>query len=167
MPKWVRKAQSLGIAKQGLRNQFSHSTLKDIIAESGNAMGDLQFVIDHTSFSANLTEDTAGLITAETFCRNTEAWKQRVESFPDEQVDRLLALFFGHVFTKHERGSWVVYPGKYHVYHPVVIELAEHPRQYIEPFLYCSGIRTKQLQGAHENKSLFTLYESPARSCTR
>lgn len=168
MPKWVRKVQSLGITPNKMRERISPSTLEDVIAQSHRAIDDLQFLIDHTSFEGQLTLDVDGLTLAETFCRDVTTWREREESFPDEQVDPLIALFVGQVFVHNKRGNWAVYPGKYYVPHPVVIELAESPNHYIQPFLYCSNMRMNlQVRGAQYNKSLKMLYENPKASSTR
>lgn len=167
MPKWVRKAESLGITRADAHQHIGSSTLRDIVEESRRALDDLQFVIEHTDFTGKLTSDSQGLAVAEQFCRDADAWNQRKESFPDDTVHRLIALFLGHVFEHTQRGSWIVYGGKHHVFHPVVIQLESDPGKYVQPFLYCHDLRTNMnLRGARSGKSLTMLFHDPAKSAT-
>lgn len=167
MPKRVRKAESLGVTRANAHRHIGSSALNDIVEESGRALNDLQFVIQHTDFTGKLTADPQGLAIAEQFCRDTDAWNQRKDSFPDDTVHRLIALFLGHVFKQTQLGNWVVYGGKHHVFHPVVIQLESDPDKYVQPFLYCHDLRTNMnLRGARSGKSLTMLFNDPAKSAT-
>jgi len=164
MPKWTRKAEQLGITRQS----FGNHALPSVVEESQRARDDLQFVIDHTSFEGQLISGPEGLGIAERFCRDRMATDERTMSFPDDMVERLLALFVGHVFVETELGRWVAYPGKCHVFVPVVIELLNHPNHYIQPFLFCSQFRSKTgLRGAPTSTSLKWFYENPLKHATK
>ena len=164
MPKWVRKAEQLGISRQN----FGEWALPSVIEESQRARDDLQFVMDHTAFEGHLTTDVDGLLLAERFCRDRTATTERANQFPDDIVDRLLALFLGQVFVETGRGRWVNYPGRYHVFAPTVIELVDAPKNYVQPFLYCAQFRTKTgLHGAANSNSLKLFYDNPIKHATK
>lgn len=168
MPKWVRKAKSLGHTSSAVSRQWDSTKLREIIDESRRSLCDLQFVMQHTAFSGTLTCDAKGLAVAEAFCRDNDAWLQRKDAFSDETIHRLLALFVGHVFEETGRGKWTIYPGKYHISHPIVIELASMPKSFVQPFLYCNNLRTNMhLQGARFSKSLTILFDNPEKCSTR
>ena len=167
MPKWVRKAESLGITRSSAKQHIYSTVLHDIVEESKRSLDDLQFVMNHTDFPGKLTSDEQGLSVAEEFCRDNDAWQQRREFFPDDGVHGLIALFVGLVFEETKCGKWTDYPGRYHVFHPAVIELTTDPGSYIQPFLYCHDLRTNMnLRGARSGKSLQMLFNDPAKSAT-
>jgi hypothetical protein len=160
MSKWARKAKLLGIGAP----EVLKSELPRFIEEASRAVEDLIFAFECEGVKVpqKPTLDEEGLSIVERLYRKcSRNLKDR------ELVERLMGLFLGEVAIALHGGRWVIYPGRYHVFNPFVIELAQGKR-YVQPLLLCAGLAEKaQVQGARDGTALVSFVRDMEKRSTR
>ena len=132
MAKWARRARKAGIKPKDL----FIAELPRVKDEAATSAEDLLFAFQTEGVGIREAPDYSveGLLTVEGLYR-----KHYKDLKEPEVIERLMALFLGQVVVIQHGGSWAIYPGRYHVYSPLVVQLKDQSK-YIEPFLYCTEL---------------------------
>lgn len=146
MAKWARRARKLGLG----RADFFQDELPRVKEEAARSADDLQFTFQ----SEGISLDAPPTFSEEGLCVVETLYRRNYRSLSDpEQIERLLALLLGQVIVDRHGGSWVIYPGKFHVFSPVVVQL-ENESRFVEPFLFCTELFDFRGDGARQCRSL-------------
>ena len=146
MPKWTRKAKSLGITAP---TAFG-SSLAAVREEAARSNEDLRLALANEGISIEAIPP----LTVESLDEIEALYRAHHETLRDvELIERLMALFLGQVVVERHGGEWVVYPGKYHTYSPFVVKLSSGDR-FVDPFLFCGDLKGNRVLGARSHRAL-------------
>lgn len=147
MSKWARRAKQAGVGPQDLLG----AELPRVKQEASTSAEDLAFAFRNEGIEI----DGSPPYSEEGLCIVESLYRKHYDELTDpELIERLMSLFLGQVVVVVHGGTWAVYPGTYHVYFPIVVQLRGQAR-YVEPFLFCTEMaKNLHLLGAKQGRAL-------------
>lgn len=147
MSKWERRAKQAGVGPQELLK----AELPRVIQEASTSAEDLAFAFRNEGIEIDAPPPYSeeGLAIVESL------YRQHYDELTDpELIERLMSLFLGQVVVLVHGGTWVVYPGTYYVYFPIVVQLRGQAK-YVQPLLFCNEMaKNPHLLGAKQGRAL-------------